>query len=310
MNKLVLVGFMASGKTTLGQGLAKELGWTFTDTDSWVEETEGCTIRELFAQKGEAYFRERETEGLCELLQRSDTVIATGGGIVESERNRAILREADCPVIWLDVSLEETLRRTVNDQSRPLLQRSDPDELNARYQRRRPLYQEASRYRIACDGKNIEQLINEVKGKQAMKKIWVLNGPNLNFLGIREKAVYGQQSYADLVAYLQEVAKREQVDIEVRQSNHEGDLVDWLQEAYQKDIDGIVLNAGALTHYSYSLRDAIASIQRPVIEVHLSDIHSREAFRHISVIQEVCTEQISGLGFGSYEKAIEHLARA
>lgn len=310
MNNLVLVGFMACGKSTVGKEAAQDLGWKFQDTDAWVEAKEGCSIRDLFQTKGEAYFREQETRSLRELLKQKNTVIATGGGIVENPLNRQILRESGCPIFWLDVSVEETLRRTAGDQSRPLLVNSGQEQVKALYRRRQPFYREVSWHRIEAEGKTEAEVIQEMKGKGKMRRIWVLNGPNLNFLGIREKAVYGQRSYTELVEYLQEIARREKIEIEVRQSNHEGDLVDWLQEAYYKKVDGIVLNAGALTHYSYSLRDAIASVKLPVIEVHLSDIQNREDFRKISVIREVCTKQISGLGFGSYEKAIEELSRA
>ncbi len=140
------------------------------------------------------------------------------------------------------------------------------------------------------------------------RKILVMNGPNLNFLGIREPGIYGRQSYEALVGYLKEQAEKLGVEIECYQSNHEGALIDRIQQAYVEKIDGVVINPGALTHYSYALRDAIASVEPiPFVEVHLSNVMDRESFRHVSVTKEVCIDQISGLGFESYVKGMEKL---
>ena len=141
-----------------------------------------------------------------------------------------------------------------------------------------------------------------------MKKILIMNGPNLNLLGIREPDVYGSMSLGDLNDYIRAEKERRNYDAELEffQSNHEGALIDKLHECYGVK-DGIILNAGAYTHYSYALRDAISSVGIPCVEVHLSDIHAREAFRHASVLQDVCFTQISGLGADSYTKALEIL---
>lgn len=133
-----------------------------------------------------------------------------------------------------------------------------------------------------------------------MKKILVLHGPNLNFLGIREKGVYGEMSFDGLNEYLLKTAEELGLSLEVFQSNSEGDLIDRLQQAYFDRVDGIIINPGAYTHYSYALRDAIASINIPVVEVHLSNIHNREEFRHTSVTAPVCIGQIAGFGAYSY----------
>ncbi|MBE5963751.1 MAG: type II 3-dehydroquinate dehydratase [Lachnospiraceae bacterium] len=135
-------------------------------------------------------------------------------------------------------------------------------------------------------------------------KILVINGPNINFLGIREKAIYGEQNYEALVSYIQDEALKANVEVEVFQSNYEGAIIDKLQETYGK-VDGIVINPGAFTHYSYAVRDALASIEVPKIEVHISNVHKREEFRHTSVTAPVCTGQIVGLGFKGYALAID-----
>lgn len=136
-------------------------------------------------------------------------------------------------------------------------------------------------------------------------KLLVINGPNLNFLGIREKDIYGNQSYKGLVDYLQEEASKKKIELEVVQSNSEGEIIDFIQKAYYEEIDGIIINPGAYTHYSYAIRDALASINVPIIEVHISNVHKREEFRHTSVTAPVCTGQIVGLGFLGYSLAMD-----
>ena len=139
-------------------------------------------------------------------------------------------------------------------------------------------------------------------------KILVMNGPNINFLGIREKGIYGTDNYETLVNMIENKAKELGVEVEVFQSNHEGAVIDKIQEAYYTDVDGIVINPGAFTHYSYAVRDALASVASiPKIEVHISNVHTREEFRHTSVIAPVCVGQIAGFGKNSYFLAINAL---
>ena len=140
-----------------------------------------------------------------------------------------------------------------------------------------------------------------------MKKIYVLNGPNLNLLGKREPHVYGKASLQDLLQELEESAQELGVVISSYQSNHEGDIIDRLHEANEKKYDGVILNPGAFTHYSYAIRDAIAGIDIPVVEVHLSNVHARESFRRESVTAPVSIGQISGFGFYGYHMALRAL---
>ena len=136
-------------------------------------------------------------------------------------------------------------------------------------------------------------------------RILVINGPNLNFLGIREKSVYGAKDYKYLLGLLEEKAKQAGIVIETFQSNSEGEIIDRIQKAYYDRVDGIIINPGAFTHYSYAIRDALASIDVPKIEVHISNVHAREEFRHKSVTAPVCTGQIAGLGLQGYLLAVD-----
>lgn len=138
-------------------------------------------------------------------------------------------------------------------------------------------------------------------------KIMVLNGPNINFLGIREKNIYGQDTYDDVCNYIKEWCSKNSIDVDIFQNNIEGELINLLQRAYFERYDGIVINPGGYTHTSVALLDAIKSIGIPVIEVHLSNIHSREEFRHTSITAKGCVGQISGLGKYGYILAIEGL---
>ena len=138
--------------------------------------------------------------------------------------------------------------------------------------------------------------------------ILILNGPNLNMIGIREPEIYGYKTYSDLEDFLNSLKSKYSIELDIKQSNLEGILIDLLH--YSNDrFDGVILNAGAFTHYSYALFDAIKSIQIPVVEVHLSDITKREEFRKISVIKDACVTSIMGYGFKSYEKGIEYLLK-
>lgn len=138
-------------------------------------------------------------------------------------------------------------------------------------------------------------------------KLLVINGPNINFLGIREKAVYGNKDYGSLLTMINQKALKEKVDIDIFQSNSEGEIIDRIQASYYDGTQGIIINPGAYTHYSYAIRDALASLEMPIIEVHISNVHKREEFRHVSVTAPVCTGQIVGLGLNGYVLAVDQL---
>ena len=140
-------------------------------------------------------------------------------------------------------------------------------------------------------------------------KILVLNGPNINMLGIREPAIYGHETYEDLKRYIQQHADMRGVEVAFYQSNHEGDLVDAIQKAYFDKVDGIVFNPAAYTHTSVAIADAIKGVGIPTVEVHISDISKREDFRQISYVGMVAAHTIMGQGFAGYTMAIDYLVQ-
>lgn len=137
-------------------------------------------------------------------------------------------------------------------------------------------------------------------------KLLVLNGPNLNLLGLREPAIYGKNTYAQLISLIEETCRQEEIEVECFQSNHEGALVDKIQEAYGR-FDGIVINPAAYTHTSVALLDALKAVALPAVEVHISDVDSREPFRQISYPGMACLTTYKGLGFDGYVQAIRFL---
>lgn len=140
-----------------------------------------------------------------------------------------------------------------------------------------------------------------------MKKIMIINGPNLNFLGIREKNIYGSLSYEKLCDYIKNYKDFENFEISIYQSNIEGEIVNFIQKAHSENFDYIVINPGAYTHTSVAILDAIKAVEIPTIEVHLSNIHSRDDFRKNCICTAACVGQISGFGIESYILAIKYL---
>lgn len=140
-------------------------------------------------------------------------------------------------------------------------------------------------------------------------KFLVLNGPNINILGIREPEIYGRQSYDELCALIKEHAKKLGVQVEFYQSNHEGDLVDAIQRAYFDGVDGIVFNPAAYTHTSVAIADAVKGVGIPTVEVHISEVSEREAFRQVSYIRDVAVKTITGRGFAGYTDAMDFLVK-
>ena len=141
-------------------------------------------------------------------------------------------------------------------------------------------------------------------------KLLIINGPNLNFLGIREPDHYGRETYQDLLCKIQAYCDKNQIDVSFYQSNHEGDLVDRIQQAYFEQVDGIVINPGAYTHTSVALLDAVKAVQIPTVEVHISAVEQREDFRQVRYIRAACIDTITGQGTDGYLRGIDLLLEA
>lgn len=148
-----------------------------------------------------------------------------------------------------------------------------------------------------------------MKGRKLADTIYVLNGPNLNLLGLREPAIYGTDTLDDIAGQLEDRARELGVEVDIRQSNHEGHLVDWLHEAQARSAKAVILNAGGYTHTSVAILDAVKAITTPVIEVHLSNPHARESFRHRSHIARAARGTIAGFGALSYLLALDAAVR-
>jgi len=140
-------------------------------------------------------------------------------------------------------------------------------------------------------------------------RILIINGPNLNMLGIREPSIYGNHTLEKLEENIKKYCKRKSIKIKFKQSNYEGKIIKYIHKAYKKEYDGIVINPGAFTHYSYAIFDAIKAVNIPTVAVHISDINNREEFRKKSVIKDACIKEIIGLGFKGYTDAIKFLYR-
>lgn len=324
MENVILTGFMGCGKSSLGIRLSYKMKMPLLDTDKLIEKKQGCTISELFKKQGEEKFRELETACLKEIgTHKGSYVIAAGGGLPVKEENRRLLKELGM-VVYLRIRPETVYERLKEDTTRPLLQGENPmEKIKELMAQRSELYESGADLVIDVDGVETDNILGEIvgnyrkrqssaekkqKGKKE-KKLLVINGPNLNFLGIREKSVYGQEDYDYLLHMIAKKGEEEKCKIEVFQSNHEGAIIDRIQDAYFDKTDGIIINPGAFTHYSYAIRDALASITVPKVEIHISDITKREDFRKVSVTKEVCDTQIYGQGLKGYLMAIDYILK-
>jgi len=305
---LVLIGFMGSGKTSVGLKLSYRLRRMVEDTDRLIERREGRSISEIFARQGEEYFRQLETRLLEELTeQKFSRIYSVGGGTPVREENRKLLRKLG-NVIYLRIRPETVYDRLKEDTTRPLLQCENPlERIRELMESRRDAYEACADVIIDVDELGMDDILNKIVEETEKMKLLVINGPNLNFLGIREKSVYGTQDYQYLLELIQGKAESAGCEITVFQSNHEGAIIDRIQEAYFDGTEGIVINPGAYTHYSYAIRDALASITVPKVEIHISDITKREEFRKTSVTAPACDKQIYGQGLDGYLQAIDFI---
>ncbi|MCR5673692.1 MAG: type II 3-dehydroquinate dehydratase [Lachnospiraceae bacterium] len=311
---IVLTGMPGSGKTTVGKIIAKKLDLEFVDTDELFTNDNKMTPAQCIKDMGESTFRSLEKAAVYKAAASGSKVIATGGGVVLDPENIEML-SLNGTIVYINRKLGE-----LATYDRPLSEGSE--NLKALYYKRLPIYMTNNDLLVDVCGdaksvakdiiKGLHNKLNSTNTKNLVKRrgdmnILVINGPNLNMLGIREPAIYGRQTYDDLLKICREKAEELGVAVTFYQSNHEGDLVDIIQQSYGVQ-DGIIINPGAYTHTSVALLDALKSVGIPAVEVHISDVDAREDFRQISYIRSYVTGTISGLGLAGYTKAMEVLA--
>lgn len=302
---VILIGLTGSGKTTLGADLAKRLARPFYDIDSEIVRATGQSVDALFATRGESGFRVIEARILKQHCENEiPSVIATGGGVVLNQQNIRNMRESGDIVRIL--RRPELILSTLDVEGRPLLAKN-PERIHRMAREREPLYRQAADFTVQNEDiplKTLEALMMISESTDLHKRIMIINGPNLNRLGTREPEIYGSKTYGALCNELENRAEALSIKLEIRQSNHEGDLVDWIQEAGDT-FDGILINPAAYTHTSIALLDAVKCIRIPVIELHLSNIHGRESFRAHSVTAAGAVGVIAGFGTKSYHFALD-----
>lgn len=311
---IVFIGFMGSGKTTLGRKLAVILKRKFIDMDMQIQDYYHMSVNDMFNEYGEDFFRDQESNLCLNLGKAYKKIIATGGGVVKRKENIENLRKNGI-IVYLKSTPESIYENTKFDKSRPLLNVEDRlAEIEKLLSEREGLYEESADVIVDVSERNVDRCVQNVldaisgylsdsdENVSKGKKVRIINGPNINFTGLRERGIYGNLNYSQIMDKAKEKALELGYDIEIFQSNHEGEIIDYIQKCYYEKVEGVVINPGAFTHYSYAIRDAIASVsQIPFVEVHMSNIHKREEFRHTSVTAPVCAGQICGFGSLGYE---------
>jgi 3-dehydroquinate dehydratase-2 len=295
-----------SGKSTIARLTADALGRNFFDADAEIEKRHGATCAEIITTRGEDVFRELETDILTELLTNSTSaVIAAGGGAVL--KNAELMRRRSV-VVYLTRPLT-AISDSLSSGERPLSRTAE--QWQQLYAERHMLYEASAHITVTNDDTPelaAERAAAEIH-RHLKARLLVINGPNLNLLGTREPDIYGSGTYSELLTMLRDAAAERRFSLDFFQSNHEGVIIDALHDSVGV-YDGIVINPGAYTHYSYAIYDALLAIGIPAVEVHISNITTREPFRRTSVTAPACIAQIHGEGFFGYIRAMDTLLDA
>lgn len=304
---ILLIGLTGCGKTTLGEALAERLHRPFFDLDREIVAETGKTVEQLFSLFGENGFRQQESKTLERLCgTRTPVVLATGGGAVLKAENLRIMRSNGW-IVRIN-RMPQQILSSLEIEGRPLLA-ENPDRIYSLAKEREPIYKSAADFVIENQGiveQSLEELMMVDGAAKDKKRVLVLNGPNLNRLGKREPEVYGSVTYGEMCEQLEVIGDKLELKLDIRQSNHEGQLIDWIHEA-DEAFDGILMNPGAYTHTSIALLDALKSVTVPAVEVHLSNIHAREPFRAHSITAGAAVGVIAGFGIRGYGLGLEAL---
>lgn len=298
---IVLIGMPGCGKSTVGRLLAKTLNRSFYDCDEEITAFAGMTPADYIVNYGEGAFRDKESEVIAQMCGLTGAVISTGGGSVLRNENVLNLKK-NGKLVYLHQYIDN-----LSIQNRPLSIGSE--NLKGLYYKRLPIYEKCADLKVLVAEKadsTVEEIQKALAGERSAMKILVMNGPNINMLGIREPEIYGNSTYADLMELCRKKADELGIEVGFVQSNHEGVLVDEIQKAYGV-YDGIVINPAAYTHTSVALLDAVKAVSVPVVEVHISDPDLRDEFRKVSYIRTAVVKTIKGQGFAGYAQALEYL---
>lgn len=299
-SNIVLIGMPGAGKSTIAGMLGEIMGRPVIDTDDEIEKRTGESPCRIITERGEKEFRKIENSVLCDIGNRTGSIIATGGGVVVNEENYEALHKNGI-VVWLQRDLE-----ILANDGRPILKQIGAKEL---YRQRKELYEKFADVTVENTGDvktSAMAVLHEVQKRWRKMKILVINGPNINLLGVREPDIYGKQDYKALIELIQSTAEEEKIEVECYQSNHEGDIVDKIQSALGV-FDGIVINPAAYTHTSIAILDAVKAVAIPTVEVHISDVNAREEFRKLSYVGMACIKTYAGLGIEGYRQAMKYL---
>ena len=295
--RIYLIGMPGSGKSRTGKELASKLNYRLVDLDKRIEAKYG-SIDAIFKDKGEDYFRKIETETLQSLNDLNDVIISCGGGVILNKINKKYMKGF---VFFLNPSIDLLKAHLEHSEQRPVLLSKTIEDL---YKERIDKYYDFSDFIIDYEtsDKAVDKIIKVLKKEIKMKHILVINGPNLDMLGYRDKGHYGEKTLNDINKMMEE---NKCFKFEFFQSNYEGAIVEKLHE--YKKYDGIIINPAAYTHTSVAIHDALEIVSIPKVEVHLSDVNNREDFRRINFITSVCDKTITGLKEQGYMEAINYL---
>lgn len=295
-----LIGMPGCGKSRTAKYLQIEKNKEVIDLDKFIEEIAGDNIPTIFDKYGEDYFRVLETRALEKINDTyKDIIVSCGGGVVTNPLNKSVMQKG--VTIFLDASIE-TLKKHLESSStvRPLLKVKTVDQI---YEERIALYRDFADYTIAYRSyDNAAEIIMDIMNGKHKKKILVINGPNLNMLGLRDPKHYGSLTLEEINDMIKE---DKTFDYEFFQSNYEGAIVDKIQQ--YKNYDGIIINPAAYTHTSLAIHDALEIVDIPKVEVHLSAVDEREAFRRVNFVRDVVDASFQGEKAYSYVRAVLYL---
>ena len=294
-----LIGMPGCGKSKTAKYLHAEKGCQTIDLDKYIEEQTGMDIPNIFKNYGEKYFRELETKTLKSIDDEFDNVIIScGGGVVVNPLNKEAMKKG--LIIFLNASIETLKQHLANSSTnRPLLKIKTIEEL---FDERIHLYKEFADYIINyTDFESVGNKIMEIMNNKK-KKILVINGPNLNMLGLRDPNHYGSLT---LDSINNMISSEMCFEFEFFQSNHEGAIVDKIQQ--YKNYDAIIINPAAYTHTSVAIHDALEIVDILKVEVHLSEVDSREEYRKVNFVRDVVDASFQGEKENSYLRAVEYL---